>query len=118
MLEQGRLTAERRRHPRTKMETTLRSICLDPAAVDIVSTLETVDISRGGVGAMSLRSFYPGQRVVLCLPLAGGLGNRNLYATVVRSRFDAQQQGYRVGMEFDGAAMGAALGLDVAMAAA
>ncbi len=115
---QFKISPERRRHPRMKLDTKLRSICFDPAGVNVVNTLQTVDISRSGLGATTARAFYPGQRVVLCLPLSGGTGQRNLYATVVRSRYDSERQTYRVGMEFDGAAMGSAIGVDVPNAAA
>ena len=98
-------TTERRRHRRTQLQMTIRSIRLDPDAGDPLDTLHMVDISRGGLGAYVDRPFYPGQRVVLCLPLSNNGGRRNIYATAVRCR--PEEDGYRVGLAFDTASMGA-----------
>ena len=94
---------ERRRHPRTHLQIRLQCIRLDPEGGDVVAMLDTVDISRCGVGAMSDRPFYPGQRVVLCMPLSSMGGRRNIYATVVRCR--REEEGYNVGIEFDASAV-------------
>jgi hypothetical protein len=83
---------------------TVRSVRLDPDGGDPLDTLHMVDISRNGLGAYSDRPFYPGQRVVLCLPLSNNGGRRNIYATAVRCR--PEQDGYRVGLEFDTASVG------------
>ena len=77
----------------------LRCIRLDPSDVDVVDTLHLADISRSGMGAYTDRPFYPGQRVVVCMPLSGENGRRNLYARVVRCRPD--EEGYRIGLEFE-----------------
>jgi len=82
----------------------LQCIRLDPDGGDVVDFLETIDISRGGLGAMCDRPFYPGQRILICLPLTSMGGRRNIYATVVRCR--QEEQGYSVGVEFDAASMG------------
>ena len=105
--------AERRRHPRMLMDATLSCICLDPDAVDVVNCLQTMDISRGGMGALSRRAFYPGERLVLSLPLSPGSGRRNLYASVVRSRYDSENEGHRVGLAFGNDAVGASRGVDL-----
>jgi c-di-GMP-binding flagellar brake protein YcgR len=77
----------------------LRCVRLDPDCGDVVDTLHMVDISRGGMGAICQRPFYPGQRIVLCLPQAEGNGRRNIYASVVRTRLTDET--YHVGLEFD-----------------
>jgi hypothetical protein len=95
---------ERRRHPRTQLQMTLRCIRLDPDGGDVVDSLSLFDISRSGLGAYCDRPFYPGQRLVLCLPLTGSNGRRNIYGTVTRCR--PTEDGYRVGMVFDRVSLG------------
>ena len=90
---------ERRRHPRTQLQMKLQCIRLDPDGGDVVDVLDTLDISRSGLGALSQRAFYPGQRVLLCMPLTSIRGGRNIYATVTRCR--QEEQGYNVGLDFD-----------------
>ena len=90
---------ERRRHPRTRLSMTLGCIRLDPDGGDVVDSLQMTDISRSGLGAQCRRPYYPGQRIVLNLPLPGSDGRRNVYATIVRCRTDGQE--YKVGFEFD-----------------
>ncbi len=90
---------EKRRHPRTKMEMTLRGIRLDPDGGDVVNTFRSFDVSRGGLGVFSKEPLYPGQRVVLSMPLFKSKGCRTLSATVVRCK--SQRGEYRVGLEFD-----------------
>ncbi|MDY6913526.1 MAG: PilZ domain-containing protein [Planctomycetota bacterium] len=97
--------AERRRHPRTQLQIAVNSIRLDPDGGDVTDTLHMVDISRNGMGAVCDRSFYPGQRLVLCLPLSPAKGRRNIYARVVRCR--PREDGYHVGLQFDLSALGA-----------
>ncbi len=82
----------------------IQCIRFDPDGGDVLDALETIDISRGGVGAMSERFSYPGQRVLLCMPLTSLRGKRNIYATVVRCR--REEQGYKIGLEFDTASLG------------
>ena len=96
---------ERRRHPRTQLQMVLHGIRLDPDGGDVVSTLQMTDISKCGMGAVSERSLYPGQRLVMCLPLSTGGARRNIYATVVRCR--QGQEEFRIGLEFDLASSGA-----------
>ena len=109
-------TTERRRHPRTQLQMAVRSIRLDPDGGDPVDTLHMVDISRSGLGAYTDRPFYPGQRVVLCLPLSNNGGRRNIYATAVRCR--PEEEGYKVGLAFDMASIGASSHVHDAVAAA
>jgi hypothetical protein len=78
---------------------TLQGIRLDPDGGDVVDALHMVDISRSGMGAHTERSFYPGQRIVLCLPLSDQGGRRNIYATVIRC--NKKDEKFRVGLEFD-----------------
>ena len=99
------LPMERRRYPRTHLQMVLHGIRLDPDGDDVVNMLQMTDISRGGMGAVSDRAFYPGQRLVMCLPLTTGGARRNVYAMVVRCRQD--KEGYRVGLAFDNASSGA-----------
>ncbi len=90
---------ERRRHPRTQLRLTLQGIRLDPDGGEVLDTLHMQDISKSGMGAVSDRPYYPGQRVVLSLPGTPGVGRRNLYARVVRCR--PGSEGYNIGLEFD-----------------
>ena len=91
--------SERRRHGRVHIEMALQAVRLDPDDVDVMDRLHMTDVSRGGVGAISDRSYYPGQRLLVYLPLTGKNGQRVLYATIRRCRRHAQ--GYHLGMEFD-----------------
>ena len=90
---------ERRRHPRTRIAMTLGCVRLDPDGGDVVDSLHMRDISRGGLGACSARAFYPGQRIVLNLPIPAEGGRRNVYATIVRCR--QKDDTYSVGFQFD-----------------
>ena len=107
---------ERRRHTRTRLSMMLHGIRLEPEGGDVQDTLHMVDISRGGMGALTDRCLYPGQRIVLCLPLHPDGGRRNMYATVVRCQ--KTKDGFRVGLEFDRVAFGVALGQHPAAMAA
>ncbi len=98
------LPMERRRHTRTQLQMSLRSIRLDPDGGDVMDCLHMQNISRSGLGAVSDRSFYPGQRVVLALPMAGGVGRKNVYAKVVRCQ--QYRKAYAVGLEFDNLPLG------------
>jgi hypothetical protein len=99
-----KLLQERRRFPRTQLQMKIQCIRFDPDGGDVLDVLETTDISRSGLGAMAVRAFYPGQRVLLCLPLTSMRGQRNIYATVIRCRHE--EEGFNVGMEFDTATTG------------
>lgn len=103
MISQSVKPVERRRHPRAHLQMTLRGIRLDPDGGDPVEVLHTTDISRKGMGAYSDRAFYPGQRILVCLPLSSQGGRRNIYGTIVRCR--QCDEGYRVGVEFDAASV-------------
>ena len=95
---------ERRRHPRTPLKMRLSGIRLDPDGGEVVDSLQMLDISRSGLGAICDRSFYPGQRMVLCLPLSPDRGRRNVYARVVRCR--KAEEGFQIGVEFDASSVG------------
>ena len=91
--------SERRRHGRVQVQMALQAVRLEPDNVDVMDRLHMTDVSRSGVGAISDHRYYPGQRVLIYLPLTGQSGQRVLYATVRRCRPHAE--GYRLGMEFD-----------------
>ena len=116
MAEPIKMPLERRRHPRTLVQMTLRGVRLDPEEGELIDTLHMVDISRAGMGALLDRGVYRGQRFVLCLPVSGQTGRRNIYATVVRCR--ATEDGYRVGLQFDSASVGAWCGVAATVTAA
>ena len=107
---------ERRRHPRSRLKMMLHGIRLDPEGGDVQDTLQMTDISRCGMGALADRWLYPGQRIVLCLPLHPDGGRRNIYATVIRC--GKGRDGYGVGLEFDHASLGASVGFETVTAAA
>jgi len=87
---------------------TLHGIRLDPDGGDVYDTLQMQDISRSGMGAVSDRWLYPGQKIVLCLPTHPSSGRRNLAATVVRCQ--KAQDGYGIGLEFDHGSLNSAVG--------
>jgi len=90
---------ERRRHPRTQLRLMLHGIRLDPDGGDVQNTLEMVDISRSGIGVISDRWLYKGQKIALTIPSHGQKGRKSIFATVVRCQ--KVNEGYRVGLEFD-----------------
>ncbi len=96
-------TAERRRHSRTHIHIRIRALRLDPDGGEVIDSLQMQDISRGGLGAISEKPYYPGQRVILCLPMSAAKGRRNVYATIRRCR--RVEDGYSLGMEFDTVSM-------------
>ena len=107
---------ERRRHPRTRLTMTLGCVRLDPDGGDVLDSLYMTDISRGGLGADCDRRHYPGQRIVLSLPLPVNHERKNVYATIVRCNPVAT--GYRVGFEFDAPYVGSAYASEQMVAAA
>ena len=108
---------ERRRHQRTPLDTAVSCVRLDPDVADVLGMLHTIDISRGGMGALSDRPYYPGQRLILHLPRTADTARRDICATVVRSRFDQTAGKHRVGLAFDSVAMGAWCGVHAIAAA-
>lgn len=100
MLETTRKGIERRRHSRASVHMDVRCIRLDPHEGDVIDKVDMVDLSRSGVGAVSDNWYYPGQKVVVCLPAAAERGNRQIQATVRRC-LSRQEEGYRIGLEFD-----------------
>ena len=113
---QSNSPTDRRRHPRTALSMNVQSVRLDPDGGDMIDSLEMVDISRGGVGVISTRAFYRGQRVVVCLPMSEVGGRRNIYATVVNSR--QGEEGHRVGLQFDNVSAASWCGVSTITAAA
>ncbi len=107
---------ERRKHARTQLHLMLHGIRLDPDGGNVQDTLQMLDISRTGMGALSDRYLYPGQRVVLCLPLHPDGGRRNLYAAVVRCQ--KGQEGFRIGLEFDHMSLDSIVGCSTSAAVA
>lgn len=107
---------ERRRHPRTQLSMSADCIRLDPDGGDVTDRVDVVNISRSGIGIIGSRPFYPGQRVVLCLPRTNTGGSRNIYASVVRCRH--RTEGYHIGLEFDPTAIAARAGSEPQYAAA
>ncbi|MDY7011610.1 MAG: PilZ domain-containing protein [Planctomycetota bacterium] len=95
---------DRRRYPRTHLHMMLHGVRLDPDGGDVQNTLHMVDISRGGMGVVSDHWLYPGQRIVVSIPLHPEGGQNNLNATVVRCQ--KVEEGYRTGLEFDPSALG------------
>lgn len=59
-----------------------------------------VDLSRSGAGAISNSWYYPGQKVVICLPGDTEHGKRQICATVRRC-LSRHKEGFRLGLEFD-----------------
>ena len=100
MFETTRKDIERRRHSRASVHMDVRCIRLDPHEGDIIDEVDMVDLSRSGVGAVSDNWYYPGQKVVVCLPAAADHGNRQMRATVRRC-LSRHETGYRIGLEFD-----------------
>ncbi|HDZ20927.1 hypothetical protein LCGC14_0276570 [marine sediment metagenome] len=96
---------ERRRHPRTQIRMEMRCVFLDPDGPRILDLFEAVNISKGGVGAISDHRYYPGQRVLTSILRAGESKQRNIYATVVRCKPD-REGGFQIGLAFDAATIG------------
>lgn len=94
---------ERRQHQRLCLQIKLQCIRLDPEGGDVVDTIETTDISRTGLGAISMRPYYPGQRILVCMPMSSQNGRRNIYGTIIRCR--QLEEGYHLGVQFDGMAL-------------
>jgi hypothetical protein len=108
MYESKTFPVERRRHPRTHLQMTLGCIRLDPDGGDVVDSLQMTDISLSGLGARCQRPYYPGQRIVLSLPLPTSAGRKNVYATITRCT--QLEKDFKVGFEFDAPYVGHAYG--------
>jgi len=89
----------------------IQCVRLDPHEGDVLDHIHMVDLSRSGIGAVSDRWYYPGQRVVICLPPMGARGNRQVSATVRRCIPD-REKGYRIGLEFDRTSVETCSGVD------
>ena len=116
MMNSSALSAERRRYTRTPVQMPLWCLRLDPDGYDVVDILDAVDISAAGLGVTTDKSYYPGQRMVVSLPISETQGHRNICATVVRCQ--PQDKRNRVGLRFDSASIGAWCGISSRPAAA
>ena len=116
MVDATKSMTERRRHARTHLHMLVRAIRLEPDGGDVVDDLRMQDISKSGIGALSDRAYYPGQRIIVCLPLSTNKGRRTIYATIRRCR--QVEDGYSLGMEFDSVSIGSWCGTDGSRAAA
>ncbi len=94
----------------------LGCIRLDPDGGDVVDSLHMTDISRSGLGARCTRAYYPGQRIVLNLPMPSSPSRRNVYATIVRCAQWGED--YNVGLEFDAPYVGTGFSATPEIAAA
>ena len=100
MIETVQKGVERRRHSRASVHVGVRCIRLDPHEGGVIDQVDMVDLSRSGVGAVSEKWYYPGQKVVVCLPADSLHGKRQMQATVRRC-LSRHEEGYRIGLEFD-----------------
>lgn len=107
---------EKRRHQRTLLRMTFKAVRFDPDGGEVVDTFHMMDISRSGMGAVAERYLYPGQRMVLCLPMTESTGRRSIYATIRRCGHG--EGGYEVGLEFDNASLAGSCMSDTALVAA
>ncbi len=88
---------ERRRFPRWTWDAQLQSIYIDSDGRKIVELIRAVDISKGGLGAITRYAHTIGEHFVLGLPEPDGK-TRYVHAKVVRSWDD--EEGSHVGMKF------------------
>jgi len=116
MMPRPEANIEKRRHPRTVVQMTLKGIRLDPDGGEVLDMLRMRNISRSGMGATAERPLYPGQRLILCLPLTTEGGRRSIYATVRRCR--QGESGFGVGLEFDSASIEGCVGSSQTLVAA
>jgi len=92
--------SERRRHPRTPVSVPVRCVFLDPDGPQTLDCLDSLDLSRSGVGALSSNRYYPGQRVLVSMMPEEGERPRSMHATVARCRRGDEGR-YEVGLSFD-----------------
>lgn len=90
-------TSERRRFPRWQWDTRLHGIHVDSDGKCTVETIQTVDVSKGGLGAITPHEHEVGQHFVIGLPEPSGR-LRYVHAKIVRCWNDTI--GRHVGMEF------------------
>jgi len=98
MSELNTYPPERRLFTRTQLQMRVQVLRMDPYEGDLVDNLQMVDISRGGIGTLSDKPFYPGQRLVLKMP-APGMDVRSI--TGVVRRCQRKDEKFVVGIEFD-----------------
>ena len=100
MIKTAKKGIERRRHSRESVHGGVRCIRLDPHEGGVIDEVDMVDLSSSGAGAVSDSWYYPGQRVVVCLPADIDHNNRQMQATIRRC-LSRQEEGFRIGLEFD-----------------
>lgn len=88
---------ERRRFPRWNFDAQLQGIYVDSDGRKIVEMIQAVDISRGGLGAITHDEHQVGEHFVVGLPKPSGR-TQYVHAKVVRCWDD--EQGRHVGMKF------------------
>jgi hypothetical protein len=96
-LQSKEATMERRRYPRWGWDAQLHGIYVDESGRRLVETLQAVDISRGGLGAIGDRRHEIGQHFVVGLPEPSGR-TRYVHAKVVRCWLE--KDGPHMGMQF------------------
>ena len=90
-------TQERRRHPRWQWDAQVPGIYVDSEGNRVVELIQAVDISKGGLGAITPGEHEVGDHFVIGLPEPSGR-TRYVHARVVRSWSD--EDGPHVGLEF------------------
>lgn len=93
----GRAQQERRRFPRWSWNAQLQGIYVDSDGRKIIEMIQAVDISKGGLGAITHDEHDVGEHFVLGLPEPSGR-TRYVHAKVVRCWRDAA--GPHIGMKF------------------
>lgn len=88
---------ERRRYPRRSWDAQLQSIYINSEGRRIIEMIHVVDISRGGLGAVTRDEHEVGEHFVLGLPEPSGR-TRYVHAKVVRCWND--NAGPHIGMQF------------------
>lgn len=89
--------AERRRYPRWKWNAELQTIYVSSEGRRIIEMIRVVDISKGGLGAVTRDEHTEGEHFVLGLPEPSGR-TRYVHAKVVRTWND--DTGPHIGMQF------------------
>jgi hypothetical protein len=91
------VVVDRRRHPRWGWDAQVQGIYVNEEGRRVVETLQAVDISRCGLGAVGKQAHLVGQHIVVGLPEPTGR-IRYVHARVVRCW--QEQDGPHIGMEF------------------
>lgn len=105
---------ERRRYPRRSWNAEVQSIYVTTAGRRVVEVIRVVDISRGGLGAITRNDHDVGEHFVVGLPDPSGR-TRYVHGKVVRSWND--QNGPHIGMQFSKVPADLGLWLNACLAA-